>query len=414
LNADPITTTGIVIAAGFIMGQAVTLAGLPRVTGYILAGILLNPAFLGLVPGSFPEHTGMVTDISLSFITFSVGASLLVPTLRRLGKGIALITLFEAEFAFIAVAVGFMILLPLLSPDTYGTSWITSVLPVALLFGALGSPTDPSATLAVAHQYGAKGDVTRTIMGVSAMDDAYGMVNFSLALAAGSVCLLGHPFSIGSSVLRPLLTILISLGIGAAAGVLIDVVSRVLGCRSTGTYLVLLSGVICICFGGARLAGADPLLAAMSMGFVTVNLWSSAPKILDRLQASIEQLVFVLFFTLSGMHLDFSTLSSAAPLVLFFVILRAAGKFSGAGLGAHIARAPAKVRKYTAPGLIPQGGIVIGLALMLRQHTEFQGISDLVISVILGTVVIHELIGPVLSRTALSRAGEIRSGHHVS
>ena len=97
--------------------------------------------------------------------------------------------------------------------------------------------------------------------------------------------------------------------------------------------------------------------------------------------------------------------------MLCFVILRAAGKFTGARMGARVARAPENVRRFTAPGLIPQGGIVIGLALMLKQHSDFQGIADTIISVILGTVVIHELVGPVLSRTALKRAGEIRTQH---
>ncbi len=409
MNLDPISTTGIVLFTGFLFGHLASRVGLPRVTGYIVAGILLNPGLLGLIPSTFPQHTELITDISLSFITFSVGATLLLPALRKLGKGIALITLFEAEMAFFFVAAGFILLLPLLIPLDAGATWISTVLPAALLFGALGSPTDPSATLAVAHQYHAKGDVTRTIMGVSAMDDAYGMVNYSLALAIGSVCILGESFSLGTSVLGPLFTILLSIAAGAASGIVFHAISKIEGCSSTGGYLVLLLGMLCMCFGMARLINADPLLATMSMGCVVVNMGSRSRKLLDRLEGNIEQLVFVLFFTLSGMHLDFDTLISAAPLVVVFVILRAAGKFTGAGIGARIAGASENVRKYTAPGLIPQGGIVIGLALMLKQHSVFQGIADTVISVILGTVVIHELVGPVLSISALTRAGEIKT-----
>lgn len=407
---NPVTITGLVIFAGFTFGEIARRLGLPRITGYILAGIILNPDLLGLIPGSFPAHTELITDISLSFITFSVGATLLLPVLRRLGKGMALITLFEAEFANFFVAAGFMILLPLLVPLPAGATWISMVVPAALLFGALGSPTDPSATLAVAHQYKADGDVTRTVMGVSAMDDVYGMVNYSVAVAIGSVCILGNAFSISSSLLKPLMTILLSLAIGAFSGFVFHLVSKMVRGEGIGTFLVLLLGMLCLCFGAAKVLDADPLLSTMCMGAVVVNLGAAGRKVLSRVEGSVEQLIFVLFFTLSGMHLDFSVLPTAAPLILLFVLLRAAGKFAGVGLGAHIAHASSKVKKYTAPCLIPQGGIVIGLALMLKQHSEFDGISDLVISVILGTVVIHELVGPILARTSLGKAGELGTG----
>jgi len=177
--------------------------------------------------------------------------------------------------------------------------------------------------------------------------------------------------------------------------------------------IVVVFALLSLCFGIATILDADELLATIIMGIVVVNYNPNREKIFKILERYTEELIFILFFAFSGMQLNFSVLSSHILLVLFFVILRSIGKVSGAITGAVLAKAPPKVKKYTAGGLIPQGGIVVGLALLIKQNQAFASISDIIISVIIGATVIHELIGPILSKMAIKRAGEIGTTQRV-
>jgi NhaP-type Na+/H+ or K+/H+ antiporter len=408
---EPVLALGIIVCVGLIVGELAEKLFLPKVTGYILAGILLNPSITRILPEHFVTHADPITNIALAFITFSVGGTLLWSRIRELGKGIVLITLFEAEFAFLAVVAGF-ILLGLLVPGFLAGGFLAVVLPTSLLIGCLGSPTDPSATLAVVHEYHAKGEVTSTIMGVAAFDDALGIINFSLAVAFAAAAAGGARVSLANAAGLPLYQILGGVLMGAAAGLLLNGVFKFVRREGQGTLIVLVMGLLALTFGLASLTGVDELLALMTMGAVVVNFNPAQEKIFGMLERYTEELVFVLFFTISGMHLDVHVLLSSTALVGAFVLFRAVGKVSGTMLGASLGGSDAKVKKYTAGGLIPQGGIVIGLALLLRQNPDFKEISRVIISVIIGATVIHEIVGPVLSRLALLKAGEIKGHGH--
>ena len=397
---------GIIIFTGFVFGEIVTRAKLPRVTGYILAGILLNPGLFHFIPQDFVEHTALITNISLAFIAFSVGGTLQYARMKRLGKGILSITMFEAEFAFLAIAVGFLVTARFFIHSP-GAGWFTVFIPVSLLIGSLGSPTDPAATLAVAHQYKAKGDVSSTIMGVAALDDATGIINYSLAFAVASICVLGQGFSVYSSVLSPLIVIGGAILLGIVFGFVLNVITRYIQGETEGVLIVLIVALLALCFGIATLLGVDELLATMMMGIIVANYNSKKEKIFQVLERYIEQLIFVLFFTLSAMHLKLSALSTYYILVILFVVFRIIGKTAGTMIGASVAKSPPTVKKYTIGGLIPQGGIVVGLALLIKQNHIFDGFSDIIISVIIGATVIHEIIGPITSKIALKKAGEI-------
>ncbi len=372
-------------------------------TGYILAGVLLNPQVFDIISPSFVNSSDLITTLTLSIITFSVGASLYLPKIKRVGKTIGVVALFEAQFANLFIAVGFALLIPVLVPEM-----AQYAVPVALLFGALGSPTDPSATLAVAHQFKCDGPVTRTVMGVAAMDDGIGMLNYSLAAAVATV-LIAHNSLNTSSILSPLLKIGSSLAAGAFFGGLFALLEKKMNISATSQMLALLLGTLYSCYGVSMLINADPLLAVMTMGFVMVNAGEWCRQIPEKISGTVEEIVFILFFTVSGMKLDFSVLKSSALLVLLFVVLRVSGKFAGTNLGARLTSAPKPVRKYTGFCLVPQGGIVIGLALVLHSMPAFHAFADTLINVILGTVVINELIGPMFSKWALKNAGEFHT-----
>lgn len=398
-------TVGTIILAGFVFGEIAARLRVPKVTGYILAGVILNPGLFHLIPATFTRHTDPVTAIALSFITFSVGGTLLLPRLRRLGKGILYITVCEAQFAFVAVTVGFIALSPLLARTGLPES-MAAVIGISLLLGSMGSPTDPSATLAVTHEYKARGAVTSTVLGVAAFDDTLGIVNYTIAVAVAGLLAGAGGMHLGHSIASFLVDITGAIALGILFGFAFNWVTRWVCREAEGVLIVLIIGMLCLCFGLARTLHVEELLATMIMGVVVTNSNPMGAKIFSMLERYTEELVFVLFFTISGMHLNFSVLAGSYPLVLVFVALRATGKYFGTRLGAHFAGSPAQVRRYAAGGLVPQGGIVIGLALMVKQNPVLDSFSDIVISTIIGATVIHEIIGPILAEWALKKAGE--------
>ena len=398
---------GIIVLTGFIFGEIASKSKLPKVTGYILAGILLNPGLFKIVPRDFIVHTDLVTNIALSFITFSVGGTLFYPHVKRLGKGILYITLFEAECAFLSVIFGFLLITPLFIhlPDA---TWAATFIPISLLIGSLASPTDPTATLAVIHEYKAQGNVSSTIMGIAAFDDALGIINYSIAIALARIFILHNEFNLYNSFMHPLIVIVGALLLGICFGLFFNLITQLIKKETEGVFIVVILALLSLCFGAAKLIGFDELLATMMMGIIVVNYNPRRKKIFKMLERYTEELIFVLFFTISGMHLKFSVLLTSYVLIVLFVVFRTIGKFAGTIAGAQLAQSSAAIKKYVAGGLIPQGGIVIGLALMIKQIHAFDALSDIIISVIVGATIIHELIGPVASKIALRRAGEIR------
>jgi Kef-type K+ transport system membrane component KefB len=268
--------------------------------------------------------------------------------------------------------------------------------------------------LAVTHEYKAKGPVTSTILGVTAFDDVLGIINFSVATAIAYILMTHEGLSIASSIIRPLGSILGAVLCGTAFGLVFNAVTYLIRRETEGALIVVVLAMLALTFGVARRVGADELLATMTVGAIVVNFNARRQKIFRMLERYTEELIFVLFFTLSGMQLDFSALANNFLLVLFLVLFRGIGKTLGAVAGATLSGAPKKVRHFVAGGLIPQGGIVVGLALLMKQEPAFSEISSVVISVVIGATVIHELIGPVVSKMAIEAAGEIPQANHVS
>lgn len=404
---QPILIIGIIIFSGFVVGELCTRLGLPKVTGYILAGLILNPNLTHFIPESFIGHTTLVINIALSFITFSVGGTLLFSKIRSLGKSIILITVFEAEFAFLLVAIFFFLLGPVVvsSPEI---TLVSFFIPLSILLASLASPTDPSATLAVEHEYRAKGEVTSTIMGVAAFDDIFGIINFSLAVSIAGICILHQPFGI-YSITQSFFKIFGAIIIGSLFGFFLNILNQIIKKETEGVLITIIIGLLALCCGIAGVLGVDVLLSTMTMGIFVVNFNIKREKIFKILERYTEELIFVLFFTISAMHLNFLVLVTNYLLILFFVVFRSMGKFIGTIIGGKISNSTSAVQKFTTGGLIPQGGIVIGLALVVKQNPAFNSISDIIINVIIGATIIHEILGPVICKFALERAGEITS-----
>ncbi len=399
---------GTILIIGFIFGEIASKIRLPKVTGYILAGICLNPDLFRVVPKEFVAQTNLITNIALAFITFSVGGTIFFPKIKKLGKPIFSITICESEFAFIAVAFGLLISMPFLIQSTNATLALTFI-PISLLLAALASPTDPSATLAVAHEYKAKGDVTSTIMGAAAFDDALGIMNYSIAVIISTVLITHKGFDFNSIVLQPLFVICGAVLLGAFFGFIFNKISLLISRETEGVFIVIILGLLSLCFGLALLFGVDELLATMAMGVMVVNFNQHREKIFKILERYTDELIFILFFTLSGMNLNFTTFSKSLLFVVCFVIFRTIGKIIGVYIGSHISQAKPAIKKFTAGGLIPQGGIVVGLALVMKQNPNFYHISSIIVNVVIGATVIHELVGPIIAKITLEKAGEIKA-----
>ncbi|GAG16245.1 unnamed protein product [marine sediment metagenome] len=216
-----------------------------------------------------------------------------------------------------------------------------------------------------------------------------------------------HVEGIGT-ILQPLIAVGGALALGAASGFAFRFAPKWLRGESDGLQIALLLGLLAICYGVSSVLGLDQLLATMAMGITVVNATRRQERhhIFHLLEESVEPIVFIVFFTVSGMLLDVAVLFQYLPVVLLFVVFRSVGKLAGTYLGARLGGASRAVRRYAGWGLIPQGGIVIGLALLVQQETALAPISHILLNVIIGTTVIHELIGPLMAKLAITKSGE--------
>jgi Kef-type K+ transport system membrane component KefB len=402
--------TGLAILLGHVLGELVRKLGLPRVSGYIVAGLILNPRITGLVTSSFLDSMGTTTDLSLAILTFAIGGTLAFGPLKELGKKILFIALGEAQLSALLVAAGCLATLPFLLPGD--GNFLTTIAPLAILLGALASPTDPSATLAVVRQYKAKGMVTFSIMASAALDDAFGILNYSLGVVVALILITHRVEGIGT-ILEPLIAVGGALALGVVSGLAFRFAPNWLRGESEGLEIALLLGLLGICYGVSSLLGLDQLLATMAMGIAVVNTTKRQERhrIFHLLEESVEPIVFIVFFTVSGMLLDVAVLFQYLPVVLLFVVFRSVGKLAGTYLGARLGGASRAVRRYAGWGLIPQGGIVIGLALLAQQEAALAPISHILLNVIIGATVIHELIGPLAAKLAITKSGEAAQPH---
>ncbi|NQT29990.1 MAG: cation:proton antiporter [Candidatus Saganbacteria bacterium] len=254
---------GIILLVGYIGGRIATFLKLPAIIGYLIVGILLEPGVLGILPPHFISQSEIATNLALAVITFAIGGSLALSKIKKLGKSIVCITVFEAEFAFILVAVGMTFVIG------WGGSLLQS-LPMALLLAAMASPTDPTAILAIVDEYKTDGPVTRTLMAVAASDDALGIMNFSMATAFATALLFGARYlTIDNLVWSPLFIILSSIVAGIAFGAILTLVSKIM--KHQGALLAILFGTLFTCFGLTTYLGLDQLLSLLVIGVVFVN-----------------------------------------------------------------------------------------------------------------------------------------------
>ncbi len=395
---------GLLLIVGYSLGYLASKIGLPRIIGYIATGIVFSPYSFGFLEESMLPQTEPLIDVSLAFIAFEVGGTLKWSKLKNYGSVLIRILLLESLLPFFLVLV-LISLAGYFSPGIFSIKahWL---LILALLIAPLASPTDPSATIAVMHQYKAKGKVSDTIMAVAALDDAMGVFLFSVSVAVAAIIAGSSDANIGNSILLAIYKIVGAILAGGILGWITGVLSRFFKVEDEGQWIVLLAAVIILTFGISGFLNLDELLASMALGAFIANFNKQSDMLFKIVERYTEALILLLFFILSGLHLDISAIPDAALLIGVFVILRISGKYFGARLGAIWAHAPKEVQKYTGGGLIPQGGIVIGLALLISKNPDFSTISDTLLAVVMGSAIFHELLGPIAAIQSLKKAGE--------
>ncbi len=398
------------IIGGLMLSRLTKLINLPAVTAYLVAGLLLGPFCIGAlgIPGfgfqSLQQVEGfsILTQTALGFIAFSMGNEFRLSQLKSMGKKAVIIGIAQAVFTTIMVDI-ILIAVHLLFPRVIS-------LPAALTLGAIASATAPAATLMVVRQYKADGPLTRLLMLVVAIDDAVGLLLFSVsfgiatALENGGVGLL-------AVVVEPLVEIVLSLGVGALLGFALNLIEQFFHSRSKRmsigvAFVALTVGISTLKFNiGPVHCGFSLLLTCMMCGTIFCNICDTSEELMGRVDSWTMPLS-VLFFVLSGAELDLNILAQPVTLVIgvVYIIARSVGKYVGAWGSCKAVRCAPNITSNLGITLLPQAGVALGMAMTATALEN----GALVRNVILFSVLVYELVGPALTKRSLLKAGEIR------
>jgi len=392
----------ILLATGMLFAKLVQLIRLPSVTGFILAGLILGPSFLGLLTAETVGHQlDHFTQIALMLIAFGIGEHI---ELRRLGdvaKDVGYISVSQALATFVLVTAGTLITAVLVGGPE---GMFRDQLILALLLGAVAVATAPAAILHVVRELGARGPLTATLMAVVAVDDGIAIMIFGMAVSAAHQLAGQTDGSVFGAIFASMYEIGFSMVIGVVTGLLIDFTLHKLHRR--GEMLTAGLALLLICGETTRMLHLSPLLAGMMAGFVIINRAERDVRLFRALNA-FEPPIYVLFFTLAGVHLDIGALKLAGWVGLVYFIVRIVGKYFGSWLGAVLSGAQPLVRNYLGLALIPQAGVAIGLVFMIASDPQISQWSTVITPIVLAGVVLSELIGPLLVRYTLEKGNEI-------
>lgn len=385
---------GIILLGGFGFTRLTKLLRLPNVTGFIICGIVIGPSVLNLISNDFVSSLDFVSDIALAIIAFGVGKYFKMSTLKKAGPKILIITLFEALMAGLAVFIVMYFCFHL-------------SLSFVLILSAIATSTAPASTMLTIKQYDAKGDFVETLLQVVALDDVICLLLYSVSIAVAEGL---ETSSISYQViLMPILYNLLFVVVGFLAGLLISVL---LGKRrNKDVRLILLIAVILLICGCCSLLDVSPLLGCMVLGATYVN-FEKDTKVFDTMDR-FSSPITCLFFVRSGMALSLTALKSIGLIGLVYFLIRIFGKLLGSYIGCLAARKQKSVRNYLGLALIPQAGVSIGLAVM-GQRLLSQEMGNMLLTIILASSLLYELIGPVSAKLSLFLSKSIEKKEEAS
>ncbi len=407
---ETLLVLSVALLAGLVMSRLAKLMQLPAVTAYLVAGILIGPYLLGAfgVPGLGFNTMGQVkglsiiSDVALGFIAFSIGNEFRLSQLKKTGRQATVIGIVQAVVATLlvdAVLIGIHFAMP----DKLS-------LPAAITLGAIASATAPAATLMVVKQYKAKGPLTDILLPIVALDDAVGLVLFAVSFGV-SKALISNKVDVISIIVEPLLEVVLSLALGAAMGFIFNFFEKFFHSRSKRlsvsvafVFLTVALSMMKFEIAGVHVAFSS-LLTCMMLGTVFCNVCDFSEELMERVDRWTAPL-FVLFFVLSGAELELSVFTDWAIVVIgvVYIIARSAGKYFGAYGSAKATKCDANIVKYLGITLLPQAGVALGMAIK-AQALGPEG--AVVANITLFAVLIYEIVGPLLTKISLLKAGEI-------
>jgi len=400
IDWPPLLAVGLVMFAAFYAGRGVRFLRLPSIIGFMLAGVIAGPSLFNMISDSFQDNLSFITQIALGVVALSIGLELNLNSLRQFGKGIIIIILFESLLAFLVVFGGVFAL--------------TRNLPLSLLFGAIAPASAPAGTVAIIHEYKARGSLTKALYAVVGFDDGVGIIIFGFAAAIARALLQvdpgGETAGFAEMVFTPLFEVGLSLVIGVIAALIYCPLARKL--NEARDVLILAFAVVLIISGLSAITHTSLILTNMIAGLVVVN--TQPPSFTQRLRHELEAimpLLFVLFFAFAGANLHLSALPSLGLLGVVYAICRTVGLILGARVGGRVGKLEPKIQKYLGMGILSQAGVAIGLALIIKHEFSSLGtagseIGTQIITTVTATCIFFEILGPICTRIALEKAGE--------
>ena len=403
------------LVAGLFMSRFAKILKLPAVTGYLVAGLLIGPYCIGMlkIPGvGFAsthdvENLGILCDIALGFIAFAIGNEFRLSQLRRTGRQATIVGIFQAVVTAIVVDAA-LIGLHFIDPSIIS-------LETAITLGAIATATAPAATLMVVRQYKAKGPLTDLLLPVVALDDAVGLVIFAISLGVAKALSSTAGISVVSVLVNPLLEIFGSLLLGFVMGVIFSLCQKFFQSNSKRLALSITFVILTVALAQLKFEipgteihiGFSNLLVCMMLGTVFCNICDFSEELMEKTDKWTAPL-FILFFVLSGAELELSifTQLSVIGIGVLYIVSRSLGKYYGAKWSSAAAHCTPNIRKYLGITLLPQAGVALGMSVIAQQQLGESG--SLIRNIVLFGVLIYELVGPLLTKIALTKAGDIQ------
>ncbi|MDO5298691.1 MAG: cation:proton antiporter [Clostridia bacterium] len=410
---ETLLSISIALCAGLLVSRFVKPLKMPAVTGYLIAGILIGPYCLGKLGVSGLGFTTMAevkalslfNDVALGFIAFAIGNEFRLSQLRHTGRQATVIGIFQALVAAVLVDVVLVALHHFVLGDA---------LPLAdaITLGAIATATAPAATLMVVRQYKAKGKLTDLLLPIVALDDAVGLIVFAVSFGVAKAINFGN-FDMTSILVEPILEIILSLVLGFVMGSIFSAAEKYFKSNSKRlslsiTFVIMTVALSMIEFevGGVKI-GFSSLLVCMMLGTVFCNVCNFSEEIMGKTDRWTAPL-FILFFVLSGAELELGVFKDVSVVCIgaAYIVARSVGKYVGAGVSAKLVHCEPMIQKYLGITLLPQAGVALGMSVTVAQTLGEGG--AMVRNIVLFGVLIYELVGPTLTRIALTRAGDIQ------
>ena len=415
-TATILISLSIALLSGLLLSRLAKIIRLPAITAYLIAGVLIGPYILGAinVPGlgisrELISDFGIICDLALGFIAFSMGSEFRLTALKKIGKQATVIGIIQAVFTTILVDI-VLISLHFLMPDKLPLS-------AAIVLGAVASATAPAATLMVVRQYKAKGPLTSILLPVVALDDAVGLVVFAISFGIAKAMNQAE-FGLLAIILEPPLEVILSLLLGLVMGYLFTLCEKFFHSRSkrmavSVTFVMLTVGLSSLkCQVGNIHIGFSSLLACMMLGTVFCNICDFSEELMERADRWTAP-ILILFFVISGAELELSVFTNAAIVIIgvAYIASRSFGKYFGAGLSSRLVKCDPSIIKYLGITLLPQAGVALGMAI---KASELGADGAMVRNITLFAVLIYEIVGPYLTKVALTKAGDITESGRIS